>query len=128
VEGELEKLDQAASSPESLRNIWLSYQNPERTAIAVEFMALANHRSAIRDELARYTERARRQRAKVLENLVDTDKLGPKTCSGEGLAVLMIGVARTLVQEKGLGIAVGHDDASAFVEWWLKKLKRPRPG
>lgn len=124
VVGELQKLDMAASSPECLRNIWLSYQNPERTAIAVEFMALANHRSAIKDEFARYTELARRQRAKVLEGLLQMDQLEPKTCSGEGLAVLLIGVARTLVQEKGLGISIGHDEANAFVEWWLDRLKK----
>lgn len=124
VEGELEKLDKAATSPESLRSIWLSYQNSDRTAVALEFMALANHRKAIKDELASYTERARRKRAKVLETLIDMDVIEPKPCSGEGLAVLMIGVARTLVMEQGLGISAGHDEANAFVEWWLEKLKQ----
>lgn len=124
---ELDKLDEAGAAPDSLLGIWHSYQNSERTALALEFMALANHRKAIRDEIATYTEKARRHRAQVLATLLDTDAITPDFCSTEGLAVLMVGVARTLVLEQGLGISLGHDDANRFVEWWLEKLKKDQP-
>lgn len=124
---ELDKLDEAGTSPDSLLGIWHSYQNSERTALALEFMALANHRKAIRDEIAAYTEKARRHRAQVLASLLDTDRIAPDSCSTEGLAVLMVGVARTLVLERGLGISLGHDDANRFIEWWLEKLKKDQP-
>ncbi|MCK9564178.1 MAG: TetR/AcrR family transcriptional regulator [Bacteroidales bacterium] len=121
---ELDKLEEAELSSDSLLDIWHSYQNSERTALALEFMALANHRKAIRDEIAAYTVKARQHRAKVLATLLDTDAIDPKSCSTAGLAVLMLGVARTLVLERGLGISLGHDDANQFVEWWLEKLKK----
>jgi hypothetical protein len=48
----------------------------------------------------------------------------PDNSSTTGLAVLMIGVARTLIMENGLGISLGHAEANAFVEWWLEHLKK----
>jgi AcrR family transcriptional regulator len=122
VTKELEKLDGATSSEDALRVIWDSYRNSERTALAVEFMALANHRKSIGAEIARATEEARAQRARALEQLVDMDSVVPAGTSAEALAVLLIGIARTLVMEEGVGISLGHEDAIAFVEWWLERL------
>ncbi len=122
VTQELEKLDGATSSEDALRVIWDSYRNSERTALAVEFMALANHRKSIGAEIARATEEARAQRARALEQLVDMDSVVPAGTSGEALSVLLIGIARTLVMEEGVGISLGHEDAIAFVEWWLERL------
>lgn len=122
VTKELEKLDGATSSEDALRVIWDSYRNSERTALAVEFMALANHRKSIGAEIARATEEARAQRARALEQLVDMDSVVPARTSAEALSVLLIGIARTLVMEEGIGISLGHEDAIAFVEWWLERL------
>jgi AcrR family transcriptional regulator len=122
VTKELEKLDGATSSEDALRVIWDSYRNSERTALAVEFMALANHRKSIGAEIARASSVARAQRARALEQLVDMDSVVPAGTSAEALAVLLIGIARTLVMEEGVGISLGHEDAIAFVEWWLERL------
>lgn len=121
---QLDKLEQAAASPDTLLEIWRSYKNSDTTALALEFMALANHRKAIRDEIAAYTEKARRRRAEVLTRLMKDNVELPPNSSMEGVALLLVGVARTLVMEEGLGINVGHAEANAFVEWWLEKLKR----
>ena len=120
---QLDRLEKAGDSPGTLLEIWSSYKNSETTALALEFMALANHRKAIRDEIAIYTEKARRRRAEVLRGLLKDKAILPADCSMEGIALLMVAVARTLVMEEGLGIEVGHKDANAFVEWWLEALK-----
>ncbi len=120
---QLELLDQGTDSEDPLLKIWHTYQYSEGTPLHMEFMALANHRKVIKREIARYTNRARKLRAEALSRLIDMERLKPDSLAGEGLAVLMIGVARTLVSEKGLGISRGHKEARAAVEWWLNCLK-----
>ncbi len=119
----LEKQDAALQSKQSLKKFWSSYQNKDRTALAIEFMALGNHRKAIQKEIADYTERTRKRRSEALAKLIDMKSIKPTSCGAEGLSVLLIGVARTLVMEEGLGISCGHKDAKAFVEWWLERLE-----
>lgn len=125
AEKEVAKLSHAVESEASLQSIWTTYCSRERTALAIEFMALANHRKAIREEIAAMTERERRRRAEILDSLIDPDNVPLGGCSAAGLNVLLIGVARTLVMEKGLGISLGHDDASHFVEQALLLLQKP---
>jgi hypothetical protein len=44
---------------------WTLQSDPKYTALAMEFMALANHRKAIRDEIKRYAEYSRRLQAEA---------------------------------------------------------------
>ena len=122
---ESEKLDAAVNSAHSLESLWSVYCNQKQTALAMEFMALANHRKAIQEEIATMTRRERQRRAGILASLLDTDAIQPPGCSTAGLNVLLIAVARTLVMEAGLGITLGHDDARQFVQWWLQRLGKP---
>lgn len=121
---EMDRLTEAVRSTPSLQAIWESYCSQDQTALAIEFMALANHRKAMREEIIALTERERQRRAELLLALLDTESIQPGNMSGEGLNVLLIGVARTLVMEQGLGISIGHADARRFVEWWLNELGR----
>ncbi len=123
VERQFEQGQDPAKAPQSLGDLWSSYCSQEQTALALEFMALANHRKSIREEIAALTERTRQRRAEALSNLINPEALPPDTCSPAGLTVLLIGVARTLVMEKGLGISLGHDDAVRFIEEWLRQLE-----
>ncbi|MBK8991518.1 MAG: hypothetical protein IPM40_07410 [Gammaproteobacteria bacterium] len=100
------KLDDAVQSAQSAESLWSVRftATGEQTALAMEFMALANHRKAIREEIAAMTRRERQRRARILAALVDVDAIQPPGCSTAGLNVLLIAVARTLVMEAGLGI------------------------
>jgi len=124
VEREAEKLDEAAQSPQAVAALWSTYCNQQRMALAVEFMALANHREAIRAEIVSSTRRERRRRAKLLSSMLDMKALQPAGCSAAGLSLLLIAVARSLIMEDGLGIDLGHRDASRFVEYWLGTLAK----
>ena len=124
VEKELERQRDALESHTSPRSLWDAYCNQEQTTLAMEFMALANHRKTIRDEIVALTEQTRRRRAEALARTYDGDAICPDGCSMAGLTVLLIGVARTLVMENGLGISLGHAEARHFVEQWLDQLEK----
>ena len=122
---ELHRLTVAVNTEASLQSIWATYCNQNQTALAIEFMALANHRKAIKDEIAAMTERERRRRADLIALMIDTSSVNSGNLSPLGLNVLLIGVARTLVMEQGLGITLGHEDAKNLVEWGLQHLQKP---
>lgn len=122
VERQFAKQQQTLDQPKSLRDLWQTYLNQEQTALGLEFLALANHRKSIRDEVTTLTEDVRRRRAAALEKRLERVAM-PEGHSAAGLAVLMIGVARTLVMERNLGISLGHDDAGRMMEQWLAALE-----
>jgi AcrR family transcriptional regulator len=128
VERTQERFTKAVASNRPLRALWALSTDPSCTALAMEFMALANHRKVIRTEIVRSAVRFRKMQAAALATLANEED--PKPCSPLGLTVLMAGISRVLVMEEALGIHAGHAEAKLVVEGWLRRLepgKKPRP-
>ncbi len=93
----------------------------------MEFVALANHRKAIRAEIAASAERFRAElragMSAVLErDGIDGERYPPVVC-----AVLITGVSQILViEEESLGMSTGHGETVAFVEQLLERLEGRR--
>ena len=123
VERTLQRFTKAVSSSRPLRAFWSLSTDRSCTALAMEFMALANHRKVIRTEIVRSTVCFRKMQADALSNLPREEGLSP--CPPLGLTVLMAGISRLLVMEEALGIFAGHAEARAFMQGWLR---RSEPG
>jgi TetR/AcrR family transcriptional regulator len=118
----LEHLAKALSSPAPLRAVW-NVGNDRKTArLSVEFLALANHRKAIRAEVKRYAEQMRIVQAAALTRQIEA--LGadfgvtPLTA-----VVLTVAAANLLFLESALGISLGHGETQAFIERSLQKIE-----
>jgi len=122
----IERVTKALASEHPLREFWTLSTDPTRAMLAVEFMALANHRKQIRKEIARNIERSRALQAEVLERLMREHGLDRRSYPAAGLGLLMTAVSRALVMEAALGVSAGHDEAAAFVESWLRRLESRR--
>jgi AcrR family transcriptional regulator len=128
VERTLETFTKAISSDHSVRAVCTLGTDPACTALAMEFMALANHRKVIRAEIVRSTELYRKMQAAALSTLPPLE-LGDSTCPPAALSVLMAGFSRVLVMEEALGITAGHAEARAFIDSCLRQLESNRkPG
>lgn len=112
----------ALAADDPIRALWGFLTDSSRTAMALEFMALANHRKAIRAHMAEHVESMRRREVEILTKLIGDRLAGPDGCPPEGLSVVLAGIGRVLVMEGGLGVSAGHADARKFVEDWLDKL------
>ena len=53
------RFERSIAEDGSLRNLWRLNADPRGTAFRIEWVALANHRKAVRAEVARYAERFR---------------------------------------------------------------------
>lgn len=112
----------ALEAEDPIRELWNFYTDSSRTAMALEFMALANHRKAIRSHMAEHCEAMRKREVDILAKLIGEKLAGPDGCPPAGLSVVLAGIGRALVMEGGLGVSAGHDDARKFVEDWLDRL------
>ncbi len=116
-------IEAALASKDPLRALWDFFADASRTAISLEFMALANHRKSLRSAMVEHCEAMRRRQAEAFSTMLG-DKLGVRTggTSPAGLAVIFAGIGRVLVMEGGLGVRAGHSDARDLVERWLDDM------
>lgn len=119
---DLQYLETALSADDVIAALWNYQTDASRTALGVEFLALANHRKVIKAEIVRSAERARRLQAKSLARL----PAAAAGCSPACISMLLTSVSRNLIMEATVGITLGHADARAYVERELACLRPPR--
>ena len=110
-------------APQPLWALWRFSTDPAATAITMEFIALANHRKALKAEIALYAERFREAQRKALTTIlagygVDPVKFPPLVWS-----VLMTSVSRVLVIEQALDMSAGHRETVEIVESYLRHIE-----
>jgi AcrR family transcriptional regulator len=123
AEQNLERCTRALAEPRPLRALWELSNDPAGTAFTMELSALANHRKAIRAELADYAERFRRIQVDAMQAVlarsgVDADELPPAA-----VAMLVTSTSLFLAMEQGLGVTTGHREVRALVERWVERLE-----
>jgi AcrR family transcriptional regulator len=119
----LARFERAIAEDGSLRNLFRLNADPRGAAFTMEFVALANHRKDIRDEIARYAERFRAAqieavRAALARHDVTEDELPPIVA-----LLAMTGLGQVLALETTLGVTAGHDTTLAFVERTIARLE-----
>jgi TetR/AcrR family transcriptional regulator, regulator of autoinduction and epiphytic fitness len=122
MEGQLELLRKALDTEQPLQALWHFQTTWAQASLGLEFIALANHRTAIRDEIGPRTEEARKAQAKIIAERLSFSAALPDICTPECLNTLLIGVARTLANEEAVGITSGHAGVRALVEWMIVKF------
>jgi AcrR family transcriptional regulator len=118
----LEHLATALASSQPLRAVWGAGNDQKTARLSVEFLALANHRKAIRAEVKRYAEQLRIVQAAALTRQLEihgTD-LGVSPLTA---VVLTVAAANLLFLESTLGISLGHSETQAFIERSLQQIE-----
>lgn len=115
-------IEEALLSDDPMRALWKFFIDTSRTAMALEFMALANHREALRAHMAGHCELMRERQVEIFRQLLGDRLDCPDGCPPEGLSVVLAGIGRAIVMEENLGVKMGHAEAIGFVERWLDNL------
>ena len=119
----LEAQAQVLRARQPLWALWRFSIDPAATAITMEFIALANHRKALKAEIAYYAERFREEQRKALSMVLDRYGIDPVEVPALVWSVLMTSVSRVLVIEQALGMSAGHAETVEFVERYLHRLE-----
>jgi AcrR family transcriptional regulator len=119
----LEVQAQVLQARQPLWALWRFSTDPAATAITSEFIALANHRKALKAEIAYYAERFREEQRKALSTVLDRYGIDRAEVPALVWSVLMTSISRVLVIERALGMSAGHAEIVAFVEHYLRHLE-----
>lgn len=115
-------IEEALAAPDPVRAIWRYLTDPSRIALAIEFMALANHRKVIRAHLAEHVVEMREREVELFSRVLGERLAKEGMCAPAGLSLVLAGIGRALVMEGSLGVSAGHQEALAFVEEWIDRL------
>lgn len=124
TESQVEQLETVLSSTDPLEAFWVFQSGWSQTALGVEFLALSNHRKAIRDKLAGFTSGARQVQTQRLTEAIGELSVDPAVLPPVALTTILVAIGRLLANEERVGITEGHAEVRAFTEWALKTLKR----
>lgn len=121
----LEYQAQLMKSPQPLWALWEFSTDPNAVVVTMEFIAMANHRPGIRQEIADFSERFRSAQAEALTEVLPRYGVDPEYTPAL-VSVLMTALSRVLVIESHLGVTGGHEEAFAMIEDLLLKYEGER--
>ena len=118
-------IEAALATGDPVRALWRFFSDNSRTALSVEYLALAMRRPAIREKIAAHSEAMRKQQVELFERVIGEHLSGSDGCPPAGLSVILAGIGRALFMEGALGVSLGHKEAVEWVEAWLDRLLPP---
>jgi AcrR family transcriptional regulator len=111
----LARAERAIAADGSLRTLWQLNADPRGARFNIEFVALANHRKAIRTEIARYAERYRAIQLEAVTAALRTIGVADDELPPVVALLIMTGVTQVLALEEALGVTAGHETTRSFM-------------
>jgi AcrR family transcriptional regulator len=121
-----ERLGRALASSQPLWALWDAARDQSSTALTTEFIALANHRKAVKKVMVENSRKARRLQLEGLSGVLEGYGLDPGEWPPAAVIVLLSGISRYLRTDEIFGVGLGHDETVALVERHLVQLEGPR--
>jgi AcrR family transcriptional regulator len=126
AEQSLARQARVLSSAQPLWGLWDAAHDQSSSALTTEFLALANHRKAIRAEISSYSKKFRQMQLDVMSTVlesydIDLDKWPPAT-----IILLMAGMSRFLLTEEAFDVHIGHAEMIALIERHIRELEGER--
>jgi AcrR family transcriptional regulator len=127
AEASLSNMRAALADADPIRALWLMNSDPRLTGLNTEFMALANHRKAIRAELKNYAKRVRDIETAAVTVALRGRGVDLDTHPAMAISMLIAQTARSLCNESAVGVTLGHDELRNFVERQISLLVDATP-
>src|ERR1700682_4511248 len=124
AEAILKRQREAMAESEPLHALWL-LNSAHDTQLLTEFLAMANHRKAIRSEIVSYAMRFRDVEEGAMTLALNARGIDLELFPPVVMSMIMGSLARMVFHEQGLGISRGHDQARAFIEQCLERFEMP---
>jgi AcrR family transcriptional regulator len=126
AERSFERQREILDGPQPLWGLWDAIHEQSGSAVTNEFIALANHRKAIRDVIAEYQFRYRRLQLEKLGGVLERYGVDTDRWPLASVVVMMEGISRFLQTEDAFAVDVGHEETVAVVERLIRALEGDR--
>jgi AcrR family transcriptional regulator len=111
------------TSERPLRALWERSIDPETTTLRHEFIALANHREAIRELVAVSTRRVLAIQVAAISELFERHQIKSKEFSPVVLVQLFSFISRSLITQRNLGVWEDHAEIVEFIERTISDIE-----
>jgi AcrR family transcriptional regulator len=122
----LDRQAQALAAEKPLWAIWDLIRDQTNTGMNLEFLALGNHRKAVRAEMKKFSVRFRHLQFDALSTILDGYEVDTKEWPPEAVILLLDSAARFMGEERSYGLTLGHTQAIAVVERLITQVEGPR--
>ncbi len=116
TEQQLANIEAVLKSSNPLKKLWKYQSDWTKSALSLEFCALANHRKSIQGVVAEVTDKARASQAAALQRSMGDTASQAGEIPAVALATILVAIARLLANEERVGITCGHDEVRGLVE------------
>ena len=117
------RIEEALSSPLPLHAFWQVHANAVDATLNMEFLSLANHNEAIRARTIAFGEHVRRLGLDRMESLFRKPGNPGDAISPFAVTMAITAVGSILGLENAIGIAGGHAETRAMIEWCIDQLE-----
>lgn len=117
---------EALNSPQPLWALWEAIHDQSQTALTMEFIALANHRKAIRAEISESSKRFRKLQLDSVSKILTEYRFESDTYTPGAIILLMSSISRFLRMEEAFDVHLGHRDVTELIENLLHDLEGER--
>jgi AcrR family transcriptional regulator len=124
AEAILERQREAMAESEPLHALWL-LNSAHDAQLFTEFLAMANHRKAIRSEIVSYAMRFSDIEEGAMTLALKARGIDLELFPPVVMSMIMGSLARMVFHEQGLGISRGHAEARVFIEQCLERFEMP---
>ncbi|GFG72781.1 TetR/AcrR family transcriptional regulator [Mycobacterium botniense] len=122
AETTLQRQRQALAGDQPLHALW-RLNSTQGAQLMLEFMALANHRKAIRREIAAYAQRYGDMEAAALAEAMRAHGVDMTEFPPVVMSMILTSLARIMLLEQSLGIDRGHAAVHAFIGRYLDRFE-----
>jgi AcrR family transcriptional regulator len=119
AEVNLAHLAKLAEREPTLETFWSVNADSLGGALTIEFIALANHRKALRSVIVDYSVRFRTAQLDLARKALEKEGVAADIMSPVVLLLITNGLAQILSIEKYLGVTEGHQETMDWIEAWL---------
>jgi AcrR family transcriptional regulator len=126
AERSLARLRQVLRSPQPLWALWELTHDFSSNALTMEFIALANHRKAIKAEIAEYSRTFRTLQLDALSEVITGYGVDPERWPPASLILVMAASSRFLHIEDAFDVHIGHAELVAAIEREITALEGER--
>ncbi|MFF0492045.1 TetR/AcrR family transcriptional regulator [Nocardia sp. NPDC004068] len=117
---------EALDDPQPLWALWEAIHDQSQTALTMEFVALANHRKAIRAEIAASSKRFRELQLDAVTKILAGYGHESVVHTPAAVVLLMSSISRFLRMEEAFGVDAGHEDVVRLIEGFLREVEGER--
>ena len=126
VDAGLRRQHEVLDSPQPLWALWEQIHDFSNNSLMMEFIALANHRKAIRAEIATYSVKIRTVPMEKLSSILEGYGMDLDAWPPASVLLFMVGISRFLLMEEAFGVVIGHAETVQLVERHLRALEGER--